>query len=146
MALLAPASVPGIEERQRMSRKALLAVTTVRGSDFGAPCPDGPGWSQAQEGDLDKFEESTLRHEDLSGVEHGVGFYFLGSKDRTAMVSPQSSSSLTFPRNLSRWIFFFLETFSSFAFWDPASPGSSSAFLVTSSQPSLLILPRLSGY
>lgn len=73
MALLAPASVPGIEERQRMSRKALLAVTTVRGSGLGAPCPDGLGWSQAQEGDLDKFEESTLRHEDLSGVEHGVG-------------------------------------------------------------------------
>lgn len=76
MALLAPANGPGIEGRQKMSRKALLVITRVGGSDLGAPCPDGtngPGWTQAQEGDLYQFEESTPSHGDPAGIEPAVG-------------------------------------------------------------------------
>lgn len=59
-----------------MSRKALLVVTRVGRSDLGTLCPDGangPGWTQAQEGDVDKFEENTPRNGDLTGIEPGVG-------------------------------------------------------------------------
>lgn len=65
MVLLAPANGAGIEGRPKVSRKALLVVTRVRGSDLAALCPDGAnglGWTQAQEGDLDEFEESIPRH------------------------------------------------------------------------------------